>query len=220
MRFAAAEISVDGIEVDVNLPANWIESKLDTDELRVTTEGHVTGRISRSGAYDMVVRCRVQAAVETPCVRCLEPAKMAVESELSLLLEPTARSNRRTAAASNSEHQFSAAEAELDVYDGECVVLDDFVREVILLELPNFPLCSESCPGMRPGPEMALHESTPGSAVDPRLAPLGTFRKPVEGAPVTVEDLVAAAAERSAALGRKPILRSNRRGNKRKKNKK
>ncbi len=48
----------------------------------------------------------------------------------------------------NQEYEFSSEEADHDEYDGERVVLDDFVREAILLELPSFPLCSESCAGM------------------------------------------------------------------------
>ncbi len=49
------------------------------------------------------------------------------------------------------EYEFSSEEAEHDDYDGEAIVLDPFVREAILLELPNFPLCSESCEGISPG---------------------------------------------------------------------
>jgi DUF177 domain-containing protein len=37
---------------------------------------------------------------------------------------------------------------ELDAFDGETVVLDDAVREQILLEVPMNPLCREDCPGL------------------------------------------------------------------------
>ena len=46
------------------------------------------------------------------------------------------------------EYEFSDEEAQEDEYDGENVVLDPFIREAILLELPNFPLCKEDCPGI------------------------------------------------------------------------
>lgn len=73
------------------------------------------------------------------------------------------------------EYEFSADEADVDVYDGEIVVLDGFVREAILLEMPIFPLCSESCEGIRP----ASTELADGGApppLDPRLAPLRALR--------------------------------------------
>jgi uncharacterized protein len=66
----------------------------------------------------------------------------------------------------SSEYEFSSEEADSDEYDGEDVVLDGFVREAILLELPSFPLCSEACPGMASGPSASEASSrrAPGSA--------------------------------------------------------
>src|SRR5262249_11349841 len=87
------------------------------------------------------------------------------------------------------EYEFTAEEADLDTYDGETVVLDAFVREAILLEMPNFPLCSEACPGIGPaasgrdrddGPTIrarAEAEEATAPALDPRLAPLGALRE-------------------------------------------
>ena len=66
----------------------------------------------------------------------------------------------------SSEYEFSSEEADSDEYDGEDVVLDGFVREAILLELPSFPLCSEACPGMASSPSAseAASRRAPGSA--------------------------------------------------------
>jgi uncharacterized protein len=41
-------------------------------------------------------------------------------------------------------------EADRDTYEGDEVVLDRFFREALLLESPIFPLCSETCEGIRP----------------------------------------------------------------------
>lgn len=59
-----------------------------------------------------------------------------------------------TPKASLPEYEFSSEEAEIDEYDGERVVLDAFVREALLLELPSFPLCSEACPGIDDAPSV------------------------------------------------------------------
>jgi len=66
----------------------------------------------------------------------------------------------------SSEYEFSSEEADSDEYDGEEVVLDGFVREAILLELPSFPLCSEACPGMASSPSAseAIGRRAPGSS--------------------------------------------------------
>jgi len=79
------------------------------------------------------------------------------------------------------EYEFSPEEAEHDAYDGENVVLDPFVREAILLEVPNSLLCSEDCAGIAlPHAEPNGHQAN-GSAVDPRLAPLQALKARLEG---------------------------------------
>ena len=42
------------------------------------------------------------------------------------------------------------ADADVIPYDWETVVLDDLVRDELLLGIPMIPLCSEACPGIRP----------------------------------------------------------------------
>ena len=53
------------------------------------------------------------------------------------------------------EFEFTSEEADHDLYDGESILLDEFVREALLLEMPNFPLCSEDCAGISPVPAEA-----------------------------------------------------------------
>lgn len=215
ITFNAADIHLEGVEVDVELPRVWFVRTLsDTDVSPRAGEersGRITGRLSRSG-NDIVVRVRVRARVDLPCVRCLEPAPVEVDAEMSLLLKPKVESKRGRRHDKVEEYEFAPAEAELDHYDGETVVLDAFVREAILLDVPNFPLCRESCPGMvMASLPVELDEQEP----DPRLAPLGAFRK--SDGPATLADLVSAASERATAFGRKPVLRSNHAKKKKKK---
>lgn len=69
------------------------------------------------------------------------------------------------------EYEFSAEEADHDLYDGENVVLDGFVREALLLEVPNFPLCSEDCPGIGAVPAVSSDVAA-GSAPEPSSDPV------------------------------------------------
>jgi uncharacterized protein len=73
-------------------------------------------------------------------------------------------------------YEFSHDETDMETYDGDEVVLDEFVRELILLEAPIFPLCSEQCPGIRATPEQPSVRRQP-SAGDPRLRPLLKIHK-------------------------------------------
>jgi uncharacterized protein len=187
LSISAHDLDTAGFAVDVDLPVPWLEQELCDAELTAVAPGHFDGRLSRSGNL-VVIRGRVRADVQTSCARCLLPATVHVLAEVSLLLKPAApaaaprhtsdaHDGKRANGASKAAHkepewEFSAEDADVDTYDGETVVLDPFIREAILLEIPNFPLCSEACPGIRP----AAEEPAAEPAVDPRLAPLRALR--------------------------------------------
>jgi len=69
-----------------------------------------------------------------------------------------------------------ADDAAMDTYFGDEVVLDGFVREAILLELPMFPLCFDACPGIGARPSESVLPETEDPNIDPRLAPLLELR--------------------------------------------
>jgi uncharacterized protein len=77
-------------------------------------------------------------------------------------------------AAAADELEFSGDEAEIETYEGDHVDLDPLIRDALLLEVPQFPLCTEDCQGMRPPPDDA---GPSAGGVDPRLAPLLKFSK-------------------------------------------
>ncbi len=215
IAITARDISAAGTAVDAELPAAWLDRVLNDDAGPLAAAqgpircadgaGRLTGRLSRSGR-DVVVRGRVMVALELRCVRCLGRTQVSVDADLSLLLQPARRSELlqpRDKDEGELGYEFGAEEAALDVYDGETVVLDDFVREAILLEVPSFPLCSEACAGMAPAASEELGSAEP---VDPRLAPLRAVRAMLGGA---AQPDPADPAEPTRKPQPKPMLRSS-----------
>lgn len=198
---SAHSIDAAGLKLDAELPVAWLDDELSDASVTATAPGHFTTRLSSTeapgghGGKAIVVRGHVRASLTTPCARCTRPAAIDVDTEMTLLLQPVVpakpaakpvrdaqsadRSTDRSAERKGKrkepeeEYEFTAEEADTDTYDGETVVLDTFVREAILLEVPNFPLCSEDCPGIGPAAE-PVPESP--STLDPRLAPLAALR--------------------------------------------
>lgn len=198
----ANDIDTAGHPVDADLPTDWLASELVDADLTAANPGHFTARLSRTGLgtgnpNEIVVRGRVRAELTTPCARCMDPAAVHVDTEMTLLLKPAPSAKappkgdrkkangKAPAKTEEEEYEFSSEEADFDLYDGETIVLDPFVREAILLEVPNFPLCSDACPGIRPAD---VERAEPAPAIDPRLAPLNALR-----------ERLAAAKESSAA---------------------
>lgn len=135
----------------------WLKAALAEGEVKATSEeGDFTARLSKAGK-DVVVRGHVKAHVEVPCARCLKMAHVPIEVELTVLMVPSVL---------ETDAQEDDDAPDLVTYDGQTVVLDDLVRDEILLGIPMIPLCSADCPGMSTGPRK---ESAP---LDPRLEPL------------------------------------------------
>ena len=67
----------------------------------------------------------------------------------------------------------------MSTYSGEEVVLDDLVREQILLGVPSYPLCREDCAGLCPRCGQDLNRGRcecDTAPVDPRLAKLKSIK--------------------------------------------
>jgi uncharacterized protein len=89
---------------------------------------------------------------------------------------PNAKKARR-----EEEVPLAEETAATDTYDGEDVVLDPFVREFLLLELPMVPLRedlrSEATPAIeRPPIDSGEDDRTAPKELDPRLAPLAALK--------------------------------------------
>jgi uncharacterized protein len=169
------DLDAGGKPFQAVVSSSWLKKALADTEVTATGEGSLIVRYSRTGT-DVVVRGRIKAPLQVPCARCTEPASLPVDTELSLLLVPEGSSKAARARGKtgpSKEAQLADEEAGLDTYSGDEVVLDDFVREALLLEVPPFPLCSDACPGIAPPPA----EGAGSDDIDPRLAPLRKLLK-------------------------------------------
>jgi uncharacterized protein len=149
----------------------WLRSALEGSDAAPAEDGSLDVRVSKSG-NDVVVHGRLKAALTVPCARCLEPAKVAIDAPLSVLMVPAGAMKT----PGDEEYEFSSEEADVLAYSGDEIVLDDLVRDEIVLEIPMIPLCSEDCPGMSPRPAI---DSPPSEeeTIDPRLKPLLDLKK-------------------------------------------
>jgi uncharacterized protein len=79
------------------------------------------------------------------------------------------------AAADEPDATLSDEDAARDTFEGDRIVLDDFVREHIVLELPLFPLRSDLRSEDSPAIGPPANSPKAPRAVDPRLAPLAAI---------------------------------------------
>jgi uncharacterized protein len=118
------------------------------------------------GHREVVDDIRLQAAwsgdFEVACARCLEPVRSGLQGHFDLVFRPLG------ADAGPPERSISADEAEIGYYQGSGLLLEDVLREQVLLSLPARTLCREGCKGLCPRCGRNLNSET--CACDPAPA--------------------------------------------------
>ena len=160
---------------DFPIDDTWLKAALEETELRApAVVGGTVGVDARMSGDDALLETAIRTSVVAPCIRCLGDVPVEVDVHLTHLMSPESKR-----APLPEELELTPEEAAREYFTGEEIVLDELVREQILLDVPMQPLCSEDCAGI-PIPE---HVRGPerldddGSAIDPRLAPLMKLKR-------------------------------------------
>jgi len=93
---------------------------------------------------DIRLRAHYAAGFEVLCARCLEPVKVPLEGDFDLIFRPSA------AETESGEHAITPDETEIGYYQDSGLLLEDVVREQVLLSLPSRTLCTADCKGLCP----------------------------------------------------------------------
>jgi len=89
--------------------------------------------------------------LELRCARCLEPVLRDVAGDFDLIYRPLG------ADAGMQERSVRGAEADIAYYQGEGLLLEDVLREQVLLAVPLKAVCSDACKGLCPRCGMNLN---------------------------------------------------------------
>ncbi|MGC1961394.1 MAG: DUF177 domain-containing protein, partial [Candidatus Sulfotelmatobacter sp.] len=122
---------------------------------------------------DIRIQGRLATRLELICARCLEPVMQDVKREFDLLYRP------QGADAGRDEMSVTDAEAEISYYEGEGILLDDVVREQVLLAAPLKVTCRDDCKGLCPQCGKNLNQEQCSCSVEqeePRWAALKEIR--------------------------------------------
>jgi len=126
---------------------------------------------------DIRLRGRLSTGLELQCARCLEPIKQDIKRDFELLYRPLGTD------AGRDELSVTDAEAEIGYYQGDGLLLEDVLREQVLLALPLKITCREDCKGLCPQCGKNLNQeqcSCSTEVADPRWDALKEVRERLE----------------------------------------
>jgi uncharacterized protein len=101
-------------------------------------------RSSSSHVNDIRLRAHFSSKFEILCARCVDPVAVPVEGDFDLIFRP------ESADAESGERSITADETEIGYYQESGLLLEDVVREQVLLSLPGRTLCKADCKGLCP----------------------------------------------------------------------
>jgi uncharacterized protein len=122
---------------------------------------------------DIRLKGKLDTILESPCARCIEPVEYKVTRDFDLLYRPLGTD------AGRDELSVTDAEAEIGYYQGEGLLLEDALREQVLLAVPLKMLCRDDCRGLCPYCGKNLNESACSCTApvqDPRWSALKEIR--------------------------------------------
>jgi uncharacterized protein len=126
---------------------------------------------------DIRLRGRLTAGLELQCARCVEPVPQEISREFELLYRPLGTD------AGRDELSVTDAEAEIGYYQGDGLLLEDVLREQVLLALPLKVTCREDCKGLcvHCGKNLNEEQCSCSTAIeDPRWTALREIRTKLE----------------------------------------
>lgn len=89
----------------------------------------------------LLVEGRLQGYYHVLCSRCLEKAKIEVDSPLRLVLLPTPR-------FTHGEIELAQDDLDTIYYDGDPIDLEPHLWDQVILSIPQQPICSQDCKGI------------------------------------------------------------------------
>jgi uncharacterized protein len=174
MVITPAQLIDEPLELDEAIPAGAIDYAPDIQQagqllLKGRAELLVEHRGPRDFVQDIRLRAHFEGRFEQLCARCLEPVEQPLSGDFDLIFRPDA------ADAEAGERAITEDETEIGYYGESGLLLEDAVREQVVLTLPGRSLCQQDCKGLCPhcGANRNLNPcECVEKPVDPRLAAL------------------------------------------------
>lgn len=138
MKFDVAKLKDGPIENELDEKP----SKLDLDVEDVKFRDNIKGKITAAlFGKNIVISGNINGLAELECVRCLEKFPFKINSEVNLVYSNDSEFK-------TLPDEINPEEEIIFYFDGPYLDTSKELRDTLLLEVPNFPLCNENCQGL------------------------------------------------------------------------
>jgi uncharacterized protein len=149
MEFKVSELEREAIDFNLELAPGAIDFGAEAEQSgQLAAEGRAEVLHEHRGPKDIVADIRLKGSFagkfQVPCARCVEPVEIALGTGFDLIFRPG------DADSEAPERSITAPETEIGYYQKDSLLLEDVLREQVLLTLPVRTLCKPDCKGLCP----------------------------------------------------------------------
>jgi len=149
MEFKVIELEREPIEFNLELAPGAVDLGDEAEQVGpLSTAGVAEVLHEHRGPKDIVADIRLKGNFEgkfqVPCARCVEPVEIPLSAAFDLIFRPA------DADSEALERSITAPETEIGYYQKDSLLLEDVLREQVLLSLPVRTLCKPDCKGLCP----------------------------------------------------------------------
>ncbi len=170
MLITPLDLEKESLQIHESIAQGVIDYAVDIAQVgAMPVDGQADLIVEHRGAHEFVNDIRLRAGYsanfEVLCARCLDPVAVPLSGSFDLIFRPA------HADAESGERAITVDETEIGYYEESGLLLEDVVREQVLLSLPNRTLCTPDCKGLCPSCGQNLNSASCNcdkAAADPR----------------------------------------------------
>ena len=149
MEFRISELEREPFDFDLNINAGTIDFGEEAEQVgNLATSGRAEVIHEHRGPKEIVpdirLKGRYSGRFQVPCARCIEPVEIPLAADFDLIFRPIG------ADAGAPERSITSSETEIGYYQKDSLLLEDVLREQVLLSLPVRTPCKPDCKGLCP----------------------------------------------------------------------
>ncbi len=182
MLITVADLQREPVRFDTSFPPAGIEFGEDVQQRGPMEAAGVAELLEehrgpKEIVQDIRLRGTYKGSFQVPCARCLDPVAHPLQGTYDVLYRPVGVDS------DDRERAIGASETEIGYYQDGSLLLEDVLREQVLLSLPARTLCRDDCKGICPhcgangnSDSCTCEEALP----DPRWSALGDLRSRIK----------------------------------------
>ncbi len=149
MEFKISELEREPVDFDLELAPGAVDFGGEAEQIGdLATSGGAEVIHEHRGPKEIVadirLRGRYAGKFQVPCARCIEPVELPLAADFDLIFRPIG------ADSGPPERSITADETEIGYYQKDSLLLEDVLREQVVLSLPARTLCKPDCKGLCP----------------------------------------------------------------------